>query len=249
MIYPIVFHVLQPEIGFAWATRVLGFFALAGCLVSICVMRVKVLPKERRALFDLTAFREVPFTVFTVSLFLAFMGLYVPIFYIQSYAIQEQITNTNLGFYILPVLSAGSVFGRIIPPFIADTTGPLNMLIPCAFASGVLALGWIGVKDVPGLFIFALLYGFSLGAFVSLLVTAIVTLSPNLRVVGTRLGMCFGVTSLGILIGTPVLGALLDSTGSWTGTQVFSGITVLVAVVGMTVARLARYGLRFAVTV
>ena len=213
----------------------------------MCVMRVKVLPEERRALFDLTAFKEVPFTVFTVSLFLAFIGLYVPIFYIQSYAIQEHITNTNLGFYILPILSAGSVFGRIIPPFIADTTGPLNMLIPCAFASGVLALGWIGVRDLPGLVIFALLYGFSSGAFVSLPATAIVTLSPSLRVVGTRLGMCFAVTSLGILIGTPVSGALLTSTGSWTGTQIFSGVTMLVAVIGITIARSARYGLRFAV--
>ena len=247
IIYPIVFYKLQPQIGFAWATRVLGFIALAGFVVSLSVMRVRVLPKQKRALLEPGAFKEIPYTFFTAGLFFSFMGLYTPIFYIQSYAIQEGITNQNLGFYLLPILNAGSVFGRILPNFIADKTGPLNMLIPCASAAAILCFGWLGIKDVPGIIVFALLYGFFSGAFVSLPPTAIVSLSPSLGVVGTRMGMCFGLTSFGILIGTPVSGALLTADVSWRGTKVFAGATVVLALVCLLVARGAKHGLKLAV--
>ncbi|MCJ1386091.1 hypothetical protein MMC17_009216 [Xylographa soralifera] len=247
IIYPIVFYKLQPQIGFAWATRVLGFIALAGFVVSLSVMRVRILPKQKRALLEPGAFKEIPYTFFTAGLFFSFIGLYTPIFYVQSYAIQEGITNQNLGFYLLPILNAGSVFGRILPNFVADKTGPLNMLIPCAMVASVLCFGWIGITDVPGIVVFALLYGFFSGGFVSLPPTCIMSLSPHLGVVGTRMGMCFGLTSFGILIGTPVSGALLTTTGSWKGTQVFAGATVLLALICLLVARVAKHGLKLAV--
>jgi len=247
IIYPIVFYKLQPQIGFAWATRLIAFIALAGFLVSLSVMRVRVFPKERRALLEPGAFKELPYTFFTASLFFSFIGLYTPIFYIQTYAIERQITSTNLGFYILPILNAGSVAGRILPNFFADKTGPLNVLIPCSFAAAVLCFAWIGIKDIAGLVVFAILYGFFSGAFVSLPPTAIVSLSPSLRVVGARMGMSFALTSFGILIGTPVSGVLLDTSGSWTAMQAFSAATVLMATVCMVIARVAKRGYRIGV--
>lgn len=71
VIYPIVFHRLQPRIGFPWATRVLGFIALAGLSVSIMVIRVRVSPPQRRKLIDLTAFVDLPFMLFSVGCILA----------------------------------------------------------------------------------------------------------------------------------------------------------------------------------
>ena len=247
IIYPIVFYKLQPVLGFAWATRVIAFIALAGCLVSLSVMHVRVLPAQKRALLELAAFKELPYTFFTLALFFSFIGLYIPIFYIQEYAIQQKITDVNLGFYILPILNAGSVFGRVLPNFLADKTGALNMLIPCSFAASILCFGWIGIKNVAGLVIFALLYGFFSGAFVSLPPTAIVGLSPNIHVVGTRMGMCFALTSFGILIGTPVSGVILGNGDSWTGTQAFAGSAVFFALMSLVIARVAKHGHKLAV--
>ena len=207
-------------------------------------MRVRVLPKERRALLELGAFKEIPYTFFTAGTFCSFIGLYTPIFYIQTYAIQQHITSTNLGFYILPILNAGSVAGRILPNFISDRTGPLNMLIPCSLAAGVLCFGWIGISDIAGLVIFSILYGFFSGAFVSLPPTALVSLSPSLRVVGTRMGMSFAVTSFGILIGTPVSGVLLRTGGSWMPMQAFSASMVLMATVCLVIARVGKHGFK-----
>lgn len=220
---------------------------MALCAISLSVMRVRVFPKEKRALLELAAFREPAYTFFTLGLCFAFIGLYTPIFYIQTYAVQEKIMDTNLAFYMLPILNAASIFGRVVPNFFADRTGPLNMLIPCALAAAILAFGWIGIQSTPGLIIFAILYGFFSGAFVSLPPTALVGLSPHLRVIGTRMGMSFAISALGLLVGTPVSGSILKSTGHFLGPQLLAGSTILLAAACVVASRLYKVGPKFKV--
>ena len=215
---------------------------MAGVLVSLGVSRVRVLPKQKRALLELSAFREAPYSMFTIGMFFSFLGLYIPIFYIQTYAIQKGITSQNLGFYLLPILNAASIFGRIIPNFIADKAGALNILVPCCFAASILSFAWIGIDKAPGLIVFAILYGFFSGAFVSLPPTAVVALSPHLGVIGTRMGMCFALASLGLLIGTPVSGAILNRTGDFLGPQALSGAMVLLAGSSILASRIIKHG-------
>lgn len=74
VIYPIVFYRLQPSIGFAWATRVIGFIMLATLLFPNLVMKVRVLPAKRRALLDLSAFKELPYVLTVAGLCVGFMG-------------------------------------------------------------------------------------------------------------------------------------------------------------------------------
>jgi MFS family permease len=191
VIYPIVFHRLQPTIGFPWATRVIGFIALFGLAIANLTLRVRTVPDSRRKFLDLPAFKEPAYALFVLGSFLGFMGLYVVFFYVQTYAIQTNITNDNMAFYLLSVLNAGSVFGRIIPNFIADRTGPLNMIIPCAMLSGVLALCLIAAHSLAPVIVICALYGFFSGSFVSLPPTILVHLTPNRAMIGTRMGMCF----------------------------------------------------------
>jgi MFS family permease len=119
VIFPIVFHRLEPTIGFPWATRVLGFIMLATLVVSNSVIKVRVLPAGRRKFFDVSAFCELPWVFFVLGSFLGFLGLYTPFFYIQSYAIQTGLADPDLAFYLLAILNGSSTFGRIIPNYIA----------------------------------------------------------------------------------------------------------------------------------
>ena len=244
VIYPIVFYRLQPQIGFAWATRVVGFIVLATFSVPLSIMRLRTRPKEKRAFLEPKAFKEVPYSLINVGIFCAFLGLYTPIFYIQSYSIQEHITSESFGFYTLPILNAASIFGRVIPNYLADRTGTLNMLVPCTFASSILCFGWVGIMSVPGVIVLAISYGFFSGALVSLQPAALVGLSPSPRVIGTRMGMCFGVGSFGLLIGTPISGAILNSTGQFLGLKLLAACTVFVAGILILAARYAKYGSR-----
>jgi len=115
VIYPIVFHKLLPQIGFAWTTRVLGFMILVTMVIPITCMRVRVLPAKARSLLDLPAFLMPAYSLQIAGFFIGFMGLYMPLFYAQLYAIQDKITNENLAFYLIAILNSTSVFGRILP--------------------------------------------------------------------------------------------------------------------------------------
>ncbi|OKL62002.1 hypothetical protein UA08_02913 [Talaromyces atroroseus] len=244
IIYPIVFHRLQPSIGFPWATRVIGFMMLGTQLVSLAVYKVRSLPDKKRDLVDFAAFKEPPYAIFVFGMFVGFIGLYQPFFYIQEFAIEKHITNSNLGFYILPIMNAASAFGRVIPGILSDKVGPMNVMIPCTFVAALAGFCLIAVKSPAGLIILAIVYGFFSGTIVSSSSTVVVYLSQNNKSkMGTRLGQLFGVASFGMLIGTPVGGVVLDDY-SYTSLFVFAGVFVVSAGVFIIISRKFYKGLK-----
>jgi MFS family permease len=107
----------------------------------------------------------------------------------------------------------------------------------------VLIFAWIAVKSTGALMAFALLYGFFSGSFVSLPPSTLVALSPDLSKVGTRIGMCFGFSGIGALIGSPVGGALLNlHTGKYVHMQIFCGVVMFIGCVMLVIARVAKSG-------
>jgi predicted MFS family arabinose efflux permease len=241
VLYPIILHQLIPRLGFGWATRVLALITLVTLTVPVAVMRMRVVPKARRALVDLSAFRDAPFVLFTVGCFFIFMGLYIPMFYVQSFAIEEGITSENLAFYMLSIINAASVFGRLVPNFIADTVGPLNVLIPCTIVAALLAFCWLAVKNTAGLIVFCLLYGFFTGGLVSLPPTVLVSLSPSMAVVGSRMGTCFAFNGISLLVGTPIAGALVKP-GDFKGAIAFCGSVDIFGCIFLILARIVKVG-------
>ena len=151
--------------------------------------------------------------------------------------------SQNLAFYMLSILNASSFFGRIIPNFIADKVGPLNVVIPCTLATCILGFGWVGIHSTGGLIVFCILYGFFSGAFVSIPPTVVVSLSPHMGVVGTRMGMCFALGGLGLLCGNPVAGQLIKQSGFATAIY-FCGAVVALGAAFMIAARIAKTGVR-----
>ena len=215
MLYPIIFYKLQPHVGFAWATRTLGFIAFATLAVSNILLRIRVLPSSRRKFLDLPAWKELPFVFFNLGAFFSFMGLYTPFFYIQYYVIETGIMGPELAFYLLAILNAASTFGRLIPNYIADRAGPLNVIVPCGFMTGILQFCLLGANTTPGVIVIIALYGFFSGTLVSLPATIYVHLAgpKNRGKIGTRMGMGFAFVSVGILVGAPITGAILDAAG------------------------------------
>ncbi|KAK0936611.1 hypothetical protein LTR29_011849 [Friedmanniomyces endolithicus] len=240
-IYPIVFRQLQPRIGFPWATRVLGFMMLSTLVVSNCVLKVRVLPEGRRRFLDLTAFREAPYLFFVAGNMLAFLGLYNPFFYVPSYVIESGIAGPDLAFYMLSIINAASTFGRIIPGYTADPIGPLNMIVPCTFLAGVLCICLAAAHSVGPVIAILVLYGFCSGTLVSLPPTIFVHLTQDRRLIGTRLGMGFAMTSLGMLSGPPISGAILNKS-SFTYVWVFGGVCTVAGSLCLLGTRVTKGG-------
>lgn len=245
VLYPIMFHKLQREIGFPWATRALAFLALATCSLSISVMRLRFRPQQKRALIQLSAFKDLPYMLFCSACFAGFLGFYDFLIYIQPFAIETGIVDENVGFYLLPALNAASTFGRVICNYIADYTGPLDILIPALTATAALAYCWAAIKSTAGIITLSALYGFFSGGFASLVPVAIVDMSNSDHNVGARLGMCFAIESVGLLIGTPIGGAILSHNKSYLGVQMFCGSCLTLCALILVAIRLLQSGVGF----
>ncbi|KAI1618426.1 MFS transporter, MCP family, solute carrier family 16, member 10 [Exophiala viscosa] len=242
IIMPFVFVRLQAHIGFGWATRVLGFLTVATISISISVMKPRLMPASKRKLVDLSAFKEPEYCFFVCAVFFGFIGFLVPLFYLGLYASSTGATSASFAFYLLPILNASSTFGRIAPNFLAGFTGPLNVYIPVALVAAVLIFAWCGITNFAGMIVFAVLYGFFSGGFVGLMTVSLVTLTPDLRTLGTRTGQAFFIASFGVLMGSPVAGAILNQTGSWVAVKCFAGTAVLMAMVFLVAARTTKVG-------
>jgi predicted MFS family arabinose efflux permease len=241
VIYPIVFHKLQPQVGFGWATRVIAFIMLATLLVPIIFMRAKVFPAKKRPLIDLKVLREIPWDLFSIGAFFGFAGMYIPFYYISTYSVEKGFVDENLAFYLLTIINTGSIFGRIIPSFFADTLGPLNITAPWCLFCGIIAFSWLSISSLGQAVVFCIFYGFFSGTFVSICGPALVTLSPDLSLVGTHMGMSFTFCAMGLLIGNPVAGVLLTKYG-WIGPAMFCGTANVLAAVFVLAARVKKSG-------
>lgn len=250
VVYTILFHRLMDthHISFDWTTRALGFVALFTLLPSCFLLRPRktATPLAKRRVVDFSGFRELPFTLFSMASFVGFIGLYIPFFYISTFAATKAGLDEELAFYMLPILSAGSILGRIAPSFVADFIGPLNVLSLCTLIAGLLGFCWVAITSsstVAALVIWSLLYGAFSGAFVSLQPSTVVSITDDMSIVGGRLGMNTFCAALGLLIGTPIAGVLLEKDPSWLGLQVFCGATLFLSGGLIIATRWSRVGI------
>jgi MFS family permease len=232
IIYPIVFHQLNGKIGFPWTVRVIGFIALATLAIPCAVIKPRVpKPTMKRKIIDFSLLRELPFGLINIATFFGFVGQYIPFFFIENFAEDVGNQSKTSAFWMIIVLNAGSLPGRIIPSLIADKFfPPLVVLGCCTGCATILAFCWAAVQDsYAGLVIWALLYGFCAGAFVSLQGPCVASMTTDMRSIGSRFGINMFCGALGILIGSPVGGAIFPT--SWPGAGSFCGGTLLMSTV------------------
>ena len=106
------------------------------------------------------------------------------------------------------------------------------MTITCCLSTGAVIFIWLAVRNVWGIILIVILYGFISGGLVSLPPATIAVLSKNPEEIGTRVGMAFTICSFGALVGNPIAGALLPnitSEASFARPWVFAGGTVVIA--------------------
>ncbi|KAK0748315.1 major facilitator superfamily domain-containing protein [Apiosordaria backusii] len=244
-VFPIIFSKVEKSLGFGWATRVIGFIILAMSAIPVAFMKTRVPPhKGKKSLVDKSLFRDGPYMSFTAGGFFAFLTLYVPFFYITLYAASRTSVTESFTPYLVTLLNAGSILGRLIPNALADRFGSLNLMFVCMAGSMILVFGWLGVKDLAGSVVFVLLYGAFSGGVVSLTPSVVVELSPDLSKIGTRMGFGFIVSGTAVLIGTPIAGAVLggeSENARWVPTILYAACGLLVATLLYATARFLQF--------
>ena len=254
VIFPIVFYRLVDRIGFGWTVRVIGFISLATLLLPNIVMKQRIKPPRARAIWDPTAFRDPQYLVFILGAFIGFVGLYVTLFYLSFFGETKGYTDQSLSFYIIPILNAASVFGRTIPNYVADRTGPFNVIGPAALICGLLVLCMLAVKNTAGILVLAAFFGFFSGVFVALPPVCFAHITADRSKIGTRIGMGFGFIAMSVLIGGPASGAILGTNNNggqfnWTGMWTYGGVLTIASGCIFCAIRVWRGGMKLKVKV
>ncbi|KAF1841855.1 MFS general substrate transporter [Cucurbitaria berberidis CBS 394.84] len=235
IVYIIMFDRLTKSAGFPWAIRAMGFVALAAALLSIPALlsgsSMLASKRKRRALFDKSALKDLRFLVFTCCSFSTFLGYIVPYFYIPTYAREVMGSSNSTALQMLILSLAGSFFGRLASGVLAHYVGANVTWLLCTFASAIMALSWISIKEESTFIAFSILWGFFSAALVTVPSAAFANITPDLSRLGTRLGMSWAVSSIATLIGAPIAGALLrkkDGRTNFIGMQIWSGACLMV---------------------
>lgn len=210
---------------FGWTVRICGFIMLAVLLPSLLAIRAR-LPPRTQQLFLPSAFKDIRYVVIILGVFFMMLGVFIPIFYLPTYAVEHGM-DTQLALYLTAILNSASFFGRVIPGITADKVGRLNMLTAAALSSGVLCLCWPKVASNASIIVFTILYGFCSGAVVSLLPVCFAQIPENPRDIGTYMGMGMAVVSVAALIGPPINGALVTHYKEFSQASILSGVMIL----------------------
>ena len=118
--------------------------------------------------------------------------MFIPNFYIVSYAVDHGV-SADMAFYVLAVLNAGGVVGRIAPACLSDALGRFNILVPASVGAGLATLVvWPFARREGGIMAYAVLYGFFSGAFNALVVPCIAQIL-DIKQIGVRIGMLYSI--------------------------------------------------------
>ncbi|OAQ60617.1 oxalate/formate antiporter [Pochonia chlamydosporia 170] len=239
IIFPLIILYGEPNMGFAWSVRTIGFICASSSLIA-CLLVKKRLPHNKiaGAQMDFAALLDLKYALTTLAIFLAEFAVFIPYTYISSYALHVGF-ETQMAFLMNTLLNVGAIPGRALPGFVADRFGAFNILgvttLVCALL--IFALWYTAASSQAAVISFTVLFGFWSGATIAL---TPVTVSRVCKIedYGKRSGTTYLIASIGVLVGAPIAGAMIKANGgSYWGIIIFSGAMYAAATAALYWAR------------
>ncbi|KAJ3496397.1 hypothetical protein NLG97_g2686 [Lecanicillium saksenae] len=225
VIFSLVVNRLSARLGFGWAIRVCALLILF--LMAISSLTIKAMQLRNPRPFSIKRFyaplTEIRFLHLFIGLFLFTFGFYIPMNYIAAEATFGG-APAHWATYLVPILNATSLCGRIGSGLVSDKIGKYNVFIIVCYLTSIFSLGlWTATKTAGTRIAFTTLFGLFSGAYVTLLPALVHQISPAPEI-GLRLGLVYLGCSVGGLTTNPIAGILLESKIGWLGAKIFAGL-------------------------
>ncbi|KAH8661500.1 putative monocarboxylate transporter [Tricladium varicosporioides] len=243
VIFPIMVSRLIREINYPWAMRISAFVIFFLLVIANLTVKSRFPPDPKVITKDELAapFREPVFILASLGIFFFTFGLFVPITYLVVEAVSHGM-GSDIAHYLVAIFNAASLFGRMSSGILADKFGKYNTFVAVSYPAGIFVLTlWLKGSNNTTRIVFALLFGFFSGSYVSLIPALVAQVSP-VKTIGYRTGLVFLVASVGGLTTGPISGQILAHGGGWTGVKIFSGVFCLVGTTFVLFARLYHTG-------
>ncbi|KAK7444096.1 hypothetical protein VKT23_015494 [Stygiomarasmius scandens] len=235
-VIPIAARRLIVQVGFPWTMRILGFILIFVLAIPNITLQRRLPPKKvRGGLVNLAAFKSLPYTVYTSSAVVAFLGLYTVLTYIDISATRVGV-SPDFSFYLVSITNAASMLGRIAAGILTDKFGAINFIAPFTLFAGVLTFAWPFAKSEGALIVVGILYGLCSGVYVSTFLLPVYEMGDVLDI-GRRTGMVMTIGAIGALCGPPISGAINNATGGFEVVGYYAGSMIVLSVTLMLITR------------
>ncbi|KAF7345821.1 MFS general substrate transporter [Mycena venus] len=235
IVHPILLNntLHNSQIGFGNAVRISAGINSAILLLACILVRPRLPPlqsvqhrKSTQIRLFLAAMQRVcrdrAYVLATIGMTAFVIAFWYPIFFLQLDAVTHGVGRT-FAFYVLVIMNASGLAGRIVSGFLAEIFGVANVVTAAAGCGTALVLGIILLRTIASVVVLAVLNGFVAGVYAALLPPLLVSLTEDFAEVGLRMGLSFTIEGFGGLIGPPICGALLTTRFVWWRPALFSG--------------------------
>ena len=97
----------------------MAFVMLVTIGTALSILRPRLPSRKAGPLVIWAAIKEPAYSSFIFGLMLAFLAFFIPFFYAQTYALNIGV-DQGLSFYLLSVMNAAGMIGRLLPNALAD---------------------------------------------------------------------------------------------------------------------------------
>lgn len=244
IVFPLLVGNLSKQISFPWAIRVMALVCLAFCMVSALLIRTRLPPnKEGGSTIDLRALCDPRLLYVAIGTILVEIGFLIPMTYLVSYASSHDISN-GLSYQLMAILNAASIFGRVIPGYIADQWGRFNVVIVTNVVCTILILSlWLkSGYSATAIICFSAFFGFWSGTAMSLAPVCVAQISKT-EEYGKRYGTTYSLVGFATLVAIPVAGEIIkfqNKSGpetDYSGLIIFGGVAYGLSAVFYIIAK------------
>jgi MFS family permease len=187
-----------------------------------------------RSWTDVSAFKDKAFLSVMCGAVFSAMVYYLPMLYLPLYgATAAKVHNDNLSFYLVSIANGASVFGRLLCGLVATAIGPIETCGLAVASSAVILYCWFAVLSPAGVIVWSAAWGFMSSAIVAMPGAIVPHLTPSVTLVGTRTGMLWAAVGVGMLIGSPIAGSLIEYNNGdnihWWRAQLFASLSMTIS--------------------
>ncbi|KAK5992519.1 putative transporter MCH2 [Cladobotryum mycophilum] len=237
VIYSFAAGAMIQNLGLGWAFRILGIIAFV--VNTVCTLllrdRNKIIGSSQLA-FDTSLLKRAEYVLLVIFGWFSILGYIVLIFSLANYA-REIGLRPSQAALVSAFFNLGQGLGRPLIGHFSDRTGRINMAVCTTFMAAVFSLAiWINAKSYGVLIFFALIAGTVGGTFWTVIapVTAEVV---GLKNVPSALNIMWIMIVLPSIFSEPIALQIVAGTGSYLGTQIWTGVMFIAAAAVLTMVR------------
>ncbi|KAI9899311.1 hypothetical protein N3K66_005772 [Trichothecium roseum] len=229
LIYSFATGAMIKNLGLPWAFRILGI--IAGVVNTICTILVKDRNKiigTTQLAFNVALFKRIEYVLLMLFGWFSMLGYVILIFSLANYANKIGLDSSQAAL-ISAFFNMGQALGRPLVGYFSDRTGRINMSAAMTILAGIFSLTiWINAEVYGALIVFALVGGAVAGTFWTTVgpVTAEVI---GLKHVSSGLNLIWLTIMLPCTFSEAIALQIVESTGSYLGTQLFTGFAFIAA--------------------